>query len=106
MFGWSLCRVSPGSLAKTKTHRNRLINPRFTDLAQRVLTPSGVVYLRTDHAEYFAQMLEVFGANPNFRACPTPPDLAQMHTDFERTFHARGVETLCAAYEVVERPTR
>ena len=58
------------------------------------------MYLRTDDADYFAQMTEVFGANQNFRVVPTPEELAQRVTDFERSFNARGVETLSAAYQV------
>jgi len=56
------------------------------------------VYLRTDHAEYFAQMREVFAASAAFRPTETPAELSAMLTDFERDFQAQGIGTLRAAY--------
>jgi tRNA G46 methylase TrmB len=65
-----------------------------------------VVYLRTDDADYFAQMLAVFSAAPGFRKIETPPELTALLTDFEKEFQARGVETLRAAYVCVEPSKR
>jgi tRNA (guanine-N7-)-methyltransferase len=52
----------PDPWPKKKHRHRRLINERFPELARRVLQPGGVVYLRTDDADYFAQMQAVFGA--------------------------------------------
>ena len=60
--------------------------------------PGGGVYLRTDDADYFAQMTGVFGASKEFQRMETPPELAELLTDFEREFRARGISTLRAAY--------
>lgn len=92
----------PDPWPKKKHRHKRLINERFPDLARRVLLPGGTVYLRTDDADYFAQMQAVFGAQPVFRAVETPPELAALLTDFEREFQARNVQTLRAAYQLVE----
>jgi hypothetical protein len=54
--------------------------------------------LRTDDADYFQQMLEVFAGNQNFQPAHTPAELRMLLTDFERGFEARGVRTLAAAY--------
>lgn len=91
----------PDPWPKRKHRKNRLINARFTELALRVLQPGGIVYLRTDDPDYFAQMVEVFGANPRFSPCPIPVELAERVTDFERDFNARGVQTLRAAYQAM-----
>jgi len=88
----------PDPWPKRKHRKNRLINPRFTELARQVLVPGGLVFLRTDDEDYFNQMVSAFAGNPLFRLCATPPDLAAVTTDFERTFQARGVSILHAAY--------
>jgi tRNA G46 methylase TrmB len=64
-----------------------------------VLQPGGAVYLRTDDADYFAQMTSVFAAAPRFRPIETPRELAGELTDFERDFQAKGVQTLGMAYQ-------
>ena len=88
----------PDPWPKKKHRRHRLINERFPAVARQALSPGGVVYLRTDDADYFAQMREVFAASPSFRETDTPTELAALLTDFERDFHARGVQTRHAAY--------
>ena len=90
----------PDPWPKRKHHKNRLINTRFTELAKESLLPQGVVYLRTDDADYFAQMTEVFGASPFFELAETPEELKGVVTDFERNFLLRGVHTRRAAYRL------
>ena len=88
----------PDPWPKRKHRKHRLINARFTDIAAKALAPGGVVYARTDDADYFAQIVSVFGANPSFRAVDTPEELSVVLTDFEREFRSRGVTTLRAAF--------
>ena len=90
----------PDPWPKRKHRKNRLVNERFPELASRVLTPDGVMYLRTDDEDYFAQMLEVFAADQRFVPVETPADMMAVITDFERGFHARGVATQRAAYRL------
>ena len=68
-------------------------------MAQQVLIPGGVVYLRTDDDDYFAQMTSVFAAHTGFLLAETPPELSGILTDFEKDFLAKGVSTLRAAYQ-------
>lgn len=89
----------PDPWPKRRHHRRRLINPRFAEAARVALEPGGKVYFRTDHADYFAQILEVFGAMPGFRPVTTPSDLLQLQTDFERDFVALGIRPLVGAVE-------
>jgi tRNA (guanine-N7-)-methyltransferase len=88
----------PDPWPKKKHRKHRLINEQFPGLARAALAPGGVVYLRTDDADYFAQMTDVFGASKEFQKVPTPFELAEVLTDFEREFNARGISTLRAAY--------
>ena len=90
----------PDPWPKRKHRKNRLVNESFPTSAARVLASGGAVYLRTDDADYFAQMRAVFGANAQFHAVETPEDLQATLTDFERGFQARGVPTLRAAYQL------
>ena len=90
----------PDPWPKRKHRRHRLINERFTELARLALAPGGVVYLRTDDADYFAQMTMVFAASPHFRAVETPAELSAVTTDFERGFNTQGIATNRAAYKL------
>lgn len=88
----------PDPWPKRKHWRHRLINDQFVTAAAKALQPRGAVYTRTDDANYFAQMMDVFGRNASFEATETPAELQSVLTDFERDFQRRGVATLRAAY--------
>ena len=90
----------PDPWPKKRHHKNRLINPGFPDVVRAALAPGGTVFLRTDDAPYFAQMIEVFDADKHFRKVETPAELAELLTDFEKDFRARGIQTLRAAYRL------
>jgi tRNA (guanine-N7-)-methyltransferase len=89
----------PDPWPKRKHHRHRLINERFPAVAQQALTTAGIVYLRTDDADYFRQMGGVFDSNPAFKPVETPVSLAALLTGFERDFTARGIAIFRAAYQ-------
>jgi tRNA (guanine-N7-)-methyltransferase len=89
----------PDPWPKLKHRRHRLVNERFPALAWQALAARGVVYLRTDDADYFAQMSRVFAGDSRFEPLPTPEELGSVLTDFEREFNARGVTTRRAAFQ-------
>jgi tRNA (guanine-N7-)-methyltransferase len=89
----------PDPWPKRKHRRHRLINEEFPSLAHKVLQPDGMVFLRTDDANYFEQMFAVFKSSPFFVERETPQDLAGVLTDFEREFHSRGIQTRRATYQ-------
>jgi len=88
----------PDPWPKRKHRGNRLINPKFVQSTFQALQPGGDVFLRTDHADYYQQMTDCFGADQRFIPIATPARLQEVKTDFERGFQARGVATLWAAY--------
>jgi tRNA (guanine-N7-)-methyltransferase len=90
----------PDPWPKRRHRRFRLIHEPFASVAAQALRPGGLVCLRTDDADYFAQMQRVFRSNAQFEEVPTPPDLAALRTDFEREFLARGIPALKAAYRL------
>lgn len=91
----------PDPWPKKKHRRHRIINEGFPALAESALEPGGVVYLRTDDTDYFGQMNEVFSASPRFGKTEIPESLAQITTDFERDFNAKGIPTLRVAYRLL-----
>ena len=90
----------PDPWPKKKHRRFRLINERFPELASRALAPKGIVYLRTDHEDYFEQMQAVFAPSPLFREIETPEELSAVVTDFEADFLKSGIQTRRAAYQL------
>lgn len=92
----------PDPWPKKRHHKHRLINERFPSIVRTALAPDGVIYLRTDDSDYFRQMMEVFGASRGFQQTETPTGLAELLTDFEREFQARGIQTLRAAYRIYD----
>jgi len=92
----------PDPWPKRRHHKHRLINERFPLLAHQALAYGGTVYLRTDDADYFRRMTEVFGACAFFEETQTPEELAATLTDFERGFLAKGVHTLRAAFRRIK----
>jgi tRNA (guanine-N7-)-methyltransferase len=95
----------PDPWPKKKHRRHRLINESFPALARNNLKPGGKVFLRTDDTDYFTQMNEVFDGAAEFEKTSTPPELAEITTDFERDFNAEGIPTLRAAYRVKTEKT-
>jgi len=92
----------PDPWPKRKHVRHRLLNDQFPALAQGVLATGGKVFLRTDDANYYSQMLAVFGGTSMFGSIETPAELAELRTDFEMEFNARGIPTQYAAYELLK----
>ena len=92
----------PDPWPKKKHHKNRLINENFPALARAALVPQGKVFLRTDDVPYFSQMTEVFDAAREFKKIETPAELADLLTDFEKGFHAWGIKTNHAAYQLTK----
>ncbi|MDR3378359.1 MAG: tRNA (guanosine(46)-N7)-methyltransferase TrmB [Verrucomicrobiae bacterium] len=95
----------PDPWPKKKHRRHRLINESFPALARNILKPGGKVFLRTDDTDYFTQMNEVFDGAAEFEKTSTPPELAEITTDFERDFNAEGIPTLRVAYRVKTEKT-
>lgn len=89
----------PDPWPKLKHRRHRLINDSFPALVWLALISRGVIYLRTDDEDYFQQMTRVFAADKRFQPVETPVKLAEVRTDFEEDFNARGIPTLRVAYQ-------
>jgi len=93
----------PDPWPKRRHHKHRLVNERFPLLACQALADGGVLYVRTDDADYFGRMKEVFGGSPLFEETATPEELAGTLTDFESAFLKQGIQTLRAAFRKIKR---
>jgi len=89
----------PDPWPKRRHHRRRLINARFMELAANVLAPAGFLHLRTDDADYFAQMIAVAKANPYFQEITPPEELIAIFTDFEKLFMDQGLPIHRTAFQ-------
>ena len=88
----------PDPWPKRKHRHHRLANEGFPGLAGKALGQRGTVFLRTDDADYFQQMLEVFNGSAEFEAVKTSQELSEVLTDFERDFLLRGIQTNRGAF--------
>lgn len=93
----------PDPWPKRKHRKNRLVQTGFPEICAEVLHKDGVIYLRTDDDDYFAQMLEVFRGSPLFKEVNTPESLSSVLTDFERGFISRGIHTKRAAFQLTRQ---
>lgn len=50
----------PDPWHKKRHHKRRLLNPRFLERAAETLKPNGIIYLKTDHREYYDMACESF----------------------------------------------
>ena len=90
----------PDPWPKKRHRKNRLIGESFPALARAALAPDGTIFLRTDDADYFQQMTDVFGMAKEFQQIETPTALVELPTDFERDFNSKGIQTLRSAYQL------
>lgn len=89
----------PDPWPKRRHHPRRLIQRPFFDAAAQAVRPGGGVFLRTDDANYFAQMVDLGNSHGDFERIETPGELAGYVTDFERDFLAQGLPIHRAAYQ-------
>jgi tRNA (guanine-N7-)-methyltransferase len=93
----------PDPWPKRRHRPRRLVNASLVQSLQRGLAPEGRLYLRTDDADYFAQMTEVIKGSGRFQEAETPLELRALVTDFERDFMARELPVFHAAYQTTKR---
>lgn len=88
----STCYVYfPDPWPKRRHHGRRLVSPAFVDALDRILSPSGVIHLATDHADYFAAMQKVWDADLRFQRVPPFEPAEHEETDFGVIFRAQGL---------------
>lgn len=91
----------PDPWPKKKQLKRRIVQAGFTEQLVRVLIPGGKLHVRTDHEEYFQQMVEVLDATEGLRLVKTEEAILERKTGFEARFNREGIRTLHRSYEKV-----
>ncbi|TVR47663.1 MAG: methyltransferase domain-containing protein [Puniceicoccaceae bacterium] len=82
----------PDPWPKKRHHKNRLLGPDFLSLLARRARPGAPLYLRTDHADYFAAVAETLDQHSDWGATeidpPWPLDQATIFQQRARRFHS------------------
>ncbi len=106
--------LAPGSVAavhvyfpdpwwKKRHHKRRLFTDAFASACERVLTPSGRLYVATDVEDYFTVITGLVATQTGLRPEPPPPPSEPAHdldylTHFERKFRKEGRPIYRAVY--------
>ena len=56
----------PDPWPKRRHHRRRIVSPDFLNAAHAALERDGVIYIATDHLEYFAKIKQIASSAPGF----------------------------------------
>lgn len=89
---------------KKRHRKRRVFNEAFAANAARVIRPGGMLYLATDVAEYFQEMLTVVAGRSEFRAVNVDMeeqalDPTQPATNFEKKARVEGRPVWRAEFE-------
>ena len=91
----------PDPWPKRKHRSHRLFGPLFRDALWKRLATGGRIEFATDHAEYFAAVVEGFAGDGRFRRVDPMPRPPEVWTEFEADFRAQGLAIHSAAWEAL-----
>lgn len=75
---------------KRRHNERRVFSAEFLRAVARVLIPGGLLRVATDHAEYFAQMENIWPGVAEFEVCPPGEVDSGFSTTFENRLRASG----------------
>ena len=78
----------PDPWPKRRHHRRRLVKPDFLNSIHTALEQNGVIYIATDHLDYFRKIKETAGSTPGFAIDDAVVDLPQ--SKFGLAFRQKG----------------
>jgi tRNA (guanine-N7-)-methyltransferase len=78
----------PDPWPKRRHHRRRIVTPDFLNSVHAVLEQNGVIYIATDHLDYFRKIKETAGSTPGFAIDDADVDLPQ--SKFGLAFRQKG----------------
>ena len=78
----------PDPWPKRRHHRRRLVKPDFLNSIHTALRKDGVIYIATDHLDYFRKIKETAGSTPGFAIDDADVDLPQ--SKFGLAFRQKG----------------
>jgi tRNA (guanine-N7-)-methyltransferase len=78
----------PDPWPKRRHHRRRIVTPDFLNSVHAALEHKGVIYIATDHLDYFKQIKEIAHSAPGFAIAPVDVELPS--SKFEMAFRQKG----------------
>jgi tRNA (guanine-N7-)-methyltransferase len=89
---------------KRRHKKRRIFDAAFVTETARILSPGGMLHLRTDVEEYFGVMTALISENPAFLAMPPPAERPvehdmDYHTSFERKKRKLGLPIFRACWQ-------
>lgn len=82
----------PDPWPKKRHHKKRLLHASFLQMLSTRLETGGLVLFTTDHAQYYASVLEAAEKTGLYAVTEATPPEAMLRTKYARKWHARGVE--------------
>ena len=93
----------PDPWPKTRHHKKRLFSPEFFQILYRLLQPGGIIYLKTDHDEYFkwichrnfqefSDLFEPLFSTTDLKEEFPGHFLSSFETQFEKIFIKQGIK--------------
>ena len=79
----------PDPWPKRRHHQRRIVTPEFLNSVRAALKDNGLIYIATDHFEYFEHINAIAESTPGFAAEKADPDLPQSKFGF--TFQREGI---------------
>lgn len=92
----------PDPWHKRRHKKRRLVAEPLLKELHRVLRPHGIVWIATDHLEYFQTMLATFNASPRFTPHADVPPAQLTHFEIKYTAQARPIHR--AGYQRLTTP--
>ena len=90
----------PDPWPKRRHHKNRFFQQEMCDTLCRIFVPKGIMYISTDHEDYFKEMYKYLTEDPRFDEIAPLIREEDEQTDFERLFLSKGDPIYHCAFQL------
>lgn len=90
----------PDPWPKRRHHKNRFFQREMCDTLARIFVPNGIMYISTDHEDYFKEMYRYLSEDPRFTEIAPLLREEDEQTDFERLFLSKGDPIYHCAFQL------
>jgi tRNA (guanine-N7-)-methyltransferase len=90
----------PDPWPKRRHHKNRFFQREMCDVLNRIFVPGGIMYISTDHEEYFKEMYKYLSEDARFEEIAPLIRAEDEQTDFERLFLSKGDPIYHCAFQL------
>lgn len=90
----------PDPWPKRRHHKNRFFQREMCDVLTRIFVPGGIMYISTDHEEYYKEMYKYLSEDNRFTEIAPLIREEDEQTDFERLFLSKGDPIYHCAFQL------